>query len=106
MIFEPNQIEVFEALSKKYIWYKTPDEALKSSRKSLAHIMTLAINNDEDVALLCTIFGENILKEVLNNAEIGEFILWNETEYFSQPWVFWHKKLGLEIGKLPDSRFK
>lgn len=106
MIFEQNQVEVFEALSKKYIWYKTPDEALKYPRKSLAHIMALSINNDEDVELLCSIFGDIILKDVLKNAEIGEFILWNETKDFSQPWIFWHKKLGLEIGKLPDSRFK
>lgn len=99
------QLKTLDILSKKYVWYKTPQQASLYPQKSLAHIMTFSILVNEDVTTLIEVFGIDILKDVLANAEVGQFTNWNVTPN-DKPWVFWHEKLGLPIQPLPTDRFR
>ena len=99
------QLRVLEALSKKYIHWKTPQQSSLYPQKSIAHIMTSAIMVDEDVAVLIDVFGTEFLKEVLTKAEVGQFTNWN-VQPNDKPWVFWHNKLDIPIQPLPTDRFR
>ena len=76
----------------KYIWWKTPEEALLQPERVIAQVMN--IGDYDDVQTLDALVGEDVLREVLLHAEIGEF---NE-----RSWAYWHYRLGLaEWNTLP-----
>lgn len=84
----------------KYIWWKTPDDALLVERRLIAQVMNLG--DWKDTRRLETIFEREKLIDALKNAEAGWFT--------PRMWSFWHYRLGLaksqdDIPPLPSRRF-
>jgi len=83
---------LLKRLSAKYIWWKTPDQAMQQPNRIVAQVMN--IGDYDDVRELTARVGENYLREVLTHAEIGQF---NE-----RSWAYWHYRLGLvPVGHVP-----
>lgn len=91
--------ELLKRLAKKYIWWKTPDDALSMPARVIAQIMN--IGDYADVQLLANQAGDEVLREILTHAEAGQF---NE-----RSWAYWHYRLGLaradQVPPLPVRRF-
>jgi len=84
--------EILKFLSGKYIWWKTPDEAVTMPQRVIAQVMN--IGDYADVQVLANQVGDEILRDVLTHAEAGQF---NE-----RSWAYWHYRLGLaDEGLLP-----
>jgi hypothetical protein len=85
--------EILKRLAGKYIWWKTPEEAMKTPDRIVAQVMDLG--DYDDVQALIEVFGEDRLRGVLQNAEIGQFS--------PKSWAYWHYRLGLAIaGEVPE----
>ena len=91
--------DILKPLASKYIWWKTPDEAVKMPARVIAQVMN--IGDYHDVQQLASQIGDDILRDVLTHAEAGQF---NE-----RSWVYWHYRLGLstleQVPELPTRRF-
>jgi hypothetical protein len=84
--------EALKRLAGKYIWWKTPDEAVAMPERVVAQVMN--IGDYDDVQELAHQVGDQYLRDVLDHAEIGQF---NE-----RSWVYWHYRLGLVApGRVP-----
>jgi hypothetical protein len=85
-------------LAEKYIWWKTPDEAISNPERVVAQVMN--IGDYGDVQDLVAGIGENGLREVIAHAEIGQFD--------ARSWAYWHYRLGLaraeQVPPLPQRR--
>lgn len=80
------------ALAARYVWWKTPEEAMMYPGRVVAQVMNLG--DWEDVVAMSEATGEDYLREVLTHAEAGQFNL--------RSWHYWHYRLGLaEFGHLP-----
>jgi hypothetical protein len=77
--------KALKRLASKYIWWKTPDEAVAMPARVVAQVMN--IGDYDDVQALAHQVGDDYLRDVLEHAEIGQF---NE-----RSWVYWHYRLGL-----------
>jgi len=85
-------VKLLKRMAGKYVWWKTPDEAIRFPRLVVAQVMN--IGDYDDVQVLAKSVGEDYLREVIVNAEIGQF---ND-----RSWHYWHYRLGLaEYGKVP-----
>ncbi|MCK9504253.1 MAG: hypothetical protein M0Q95_08720 [Porticoccaceae bacterium] len=86
-------------LARKYIWWKTPEEAVAMPERVIAQVMN--IGDYSDVQALVGIVGDEALRHVLMHAEAGQF---NE-----RSWAYWHYRLGLssvdQVPPLPVRRF-
>ena len=85
----------------KYIWWKTPDDALQYERRLIAQVMNLG--SWEDTRRLETTFGPEKLVDALEKADAGWFT--------PRRWNFWHYRLGLtqypdDMPALPVRRFQ
>lgn len=79
--------------AQKYIWWKSPGEAMRYPERIIAQVMNIGDYND--VQLLVRLSEESSLKEILQTAEVGQF---NE-----KSWHYWHYRLGLaKVGQVPD----
>lgn len=91
--------ESLKPLASKYIWWKTPEEAVSRPERVIAQVMN--IGDYSDVQELVTQVGDEVLRIVLTNAEAGQF---NE-----RSWAYWHYRLGLsnvdQVPALPVRRF-
>lgn len=88
-------------LATKYVWWKTPDEALRQPDRVVAQVMN--IGDYEDVLDLVEQMGEGELRRVLTHAEIGQF---NE-----RSWTYWYYRLDLArpdqtVPALPKRRLR
>lgn len=84
--------DLMTRLGRKYVWWKTPEEAIARPRRIIAQVMN--IGDYADVQALADHVGEDALREVLQKAEIGQF---NE-----RSWAYWHYRLGLaSVGEVP-----
>lgn len=84
--------ELLKQLAGKYLWWKTPEEALDLPQKIAAQVMEMG--DYQDVQSLLREKGEAFLREVLTNAEAGQFN--------PRSWAYWHYRLGLsELGRVP-----
>lgn len=87
-------------LARKYIWWKTPDEALGMPERVIAQVMNMG--DYTDVQTLADQVGDEVLREVLTHAEAGQF---NE-----RSWAYWHYRLGLaaleQVPTMPVRRIK
>jgi hypothetical protein len=92
--------DALKSFAKKYIWWKTPEEAVEMPERVIAQVMNLG--DWDDVCALARLVGDDVLRDVLAHAEIGQF---NE-----RSWNYWHYRLGLakEVGQVPPmpTRFK
>lgn len=80
------------ALAQRYVWWKTPDEAMRYPDRVAAQVMN--IGAWEDVVKMVNATGEDYLRYVLKTAEGGQFS--------ERSWHDWHYRLGLaEYGVTP-----
>jgi len=77
--------EILGQMAAKYIWWKTPDEAMRYPRRVITQVMN--IGDYGDVQDLARALGNEALIEALRGAEAGEFS--------EKSWVYWHLRLGL-----------
>ena len=86
-------------LASKYVWWKTPDEAVEMPERVMAQVMD--IGDYADVQQLAHQVGDEVLREVLTHAQAGQF---NQ-----RSWAYWHYRLGLadadQVPPLPLRRF-
>ena len=86
-------------LAGKYIWWKTPDEAVAIPERVMAQVMN--IGDYADVHALAMLVGDDALRAVIANAEAGQF-----TE---RSWAYWHYRLGLarvdQVPAVPVRKF-
>lgn len=79
-------------LAAKYIWWKTPEEAIRHPDAIVAKVMD--IGDYDDVQALASELGEVCFSQVLQRAEVGQFS--------EKSWAYWHYRLGLcEPGAVP-----
>lgn len=84
--------ESLKPLASKYIWWKTPEEAVARPERVIAQVMN--IGDYSDVQELVSQVGDEVLRIVLTNAEAGQF---NE-----RSWAYWHYRLDLsDVGHVP-----
>lgn len=92
--------ERLKTLASKYIWWKTPDEAVVMPERVIAQVMN--IGDYFDVQSLASQVGDDVLRAVLTQAEAGQF---NE-----RSWAYWHYRLELcnvdQVPALPVRRFE
>ena len=91
--------KTLQRLASKYIWWKTPDEAVAMPERVIAQVMN--IGDYADVQALASDVGDEVLREVLSHAEAGQFN--------ARSWAYWHYRLGLvsvdHVPPLPVRRF-
>lgn len=88
----PIDRDVLERLARKYLWWKSPDEAMATPERVIAQVMNLG--DFEDVQTLANRVGDEVLRDVLTHAEAGQFN--------ARSWAYWHYRLGLaEVDHLP-----
>ncbi|MBW4048960.1 MAG: hypothetical protein HIU89_13840 [Proteobacteria bacterium] len=91
--------ESLKPLASKYIWWKTPEEAVVMPERVIAQVMN--IGDYSDVQVLVSQVGDEVLRDVLTHAEAGQF---ND-----RSWAYWHYRLGLSnvdhVPALPVRRF-
>jgi hypothetical protein len=84
--------ETLISLGKKYLWWRSAEQALTMPRRVIAQVMN--IGDYGDVQLVANIVGDETLRDILLHAEIGQFN--------PRSWAYWHYRLGLaEEGKVP-----
>lgn len=84
--------EALKDLARKYVWWKSPDDAVAMPERVIAQVMN--IGDYDDVQALASEVGEEVLREVLLHAEAGQFD--------ERSWTYWHYRLGLaEVGEVP-----
>lgn len=84
--------DVLKALAGKYIWWKSPDEAMAQPERVIAQVMD--IGDWDDVQALVSQVGDNALRQVLEHAQAGQFR--------PRSWAYWHYRLGLcEVDQVP-----
>lgn len=80
-------------LAKRYVWWKTPDEAQENPEQIMAQVMNLG--DWDDACRLVHCVGQEALRQVIREAEVGMFN--------ARSWHFWHYRLGLaELGSVPS----
>ena len=93
------KLDILASFASKYIWWKSPTEAMKYPERIIAQVMN--IGDYDDVQLMVKFFNEDSLKNVLKMAEIGQF---NE-----KSWYYWHYRLHLakpeHVPRMPQNRF-
>ena len=91
-IVAPIDRGLLKHLARKYVWWKTPDEALAMPERVVAQVMN--IGDYDDVQLLANHVGDDHLRNVLRLAEAGQFS--------ARSWTYWHYRLGLaKPGQVP-----
>ena len=76
----------------KYIWWNTPDEAMKYPDRIIAQVMDRGTT--EDVLELMKLVGKDRMRQVLMIAEPGMFD--------ARSWSFWHYMLtDISLGQVP-----
>lgn len=84
--------EVLRQLAAKYIWWKTPEIAIAQPERVLAQVMDLG--DYADVELLTEHAAEDVLRDVLRHAQVGQFS--------ERSWHYWHYRLAMAtLGHVP-----
>lgn len=95
----PINREALERLAAKYIWWKTPNEAVDMPERVIAQVMN--IGDYADVHHLVHEVGDDVLREVMAHAQAGQFD--------PRSWTYWHYRLGLarvdHVPPMPQRRF-
>ena len=81
----PVSQESLKRFACKYIWWKTPEEAVAMPGRVIAQVMN--IGDYPDVQALVAQVGDEVLRDVLMHAEAGQFN--------ARSWAYWHYRLGL-----------
>lgn len=86
----PEALACLHHLASRYIWWKTPDEAMQYPQRVAAQVMNLG--TWEDWVTMWEAVGDDYLRSVLEHAEAGQLD--------ARSWHYWHYRLGL--AELPD----
>ena len=96
----PTHLNLLKQLASKYVWWKTPDEAVTLPNRVMAQVMNLG--DYADVQALAHLVGDDALSQVLAQAEAGQFT--------PRSWAYWHYRLGLadalQVPPLPIRKFQ
>ena len=85
-------LALLKPLARKYVWWKTPDEAVAQPERVIAQVMN--IGDFDDMQSLARQVGDDMLRGVLSRAEAGQFN--------GRSWAYWHYRLGLaRPGRIP-----
>lgn len=88
-----------EGLAGKYVWWKTPAEAVEMPERVIAQVMN--IGDYADVQQLVHQVGDDVLRTVVAHAQAGQFS--------QRSWTYWHYRLGLcgvdQVPTMPQRRF-
>lgn len=76
----PIDLELLKQLASKYIWWKTPEEAIATPERVMAQVMN--IGDFDDIQALARMVGDEMLRQVLTHAEAGQFD--------QRSWAYWH----------------
>jgi hypothetical protein len=76
---------LLRSYAARYLWWKSPEEAVRMPGRVLAQVMELG--DYDDVQAIAELAGEDALREVLEHAEAGQFS--------PRSWAYWHYRLGL-----------
>jgi len=79
------QYELLSDFASRYIWWKSPQEAIMYPERILAQVMNLGTY--EDLGRLLAIFTVEDLRPVVLYAEPGWFT--------DRSWAFWYVRFGL-----------
>ncbi len=86
-------------LAGKYIWWKTPEQAVAMPERVIAQVMN--IGDYADVQALAHQVGDDVLRDVLTHAQAGQF--------GERSWAYWNYRLGLasvdHVPPMPVRRF-
>jgi uncharacterized SAM-dependent methyltransferase len=85
------ELQLLEQLAARYIWWKTPADAVLYPQRVAAQVMN--IGDYDDVQRLTHTLTSDVLRAVLRSAEAGQF---ND-----RSWHYWHYRLGL--AKMPEN---
>lgn len=78
--------------ASKYIWWKTPEDAIAMPERVIAQVMN--IGDFDDMQALAHQVGDALLRDVIKHAQAGQFD--------ERSWAYWHYRLGLaELERLP-----
>ena len=78
--------------ARRYVWWKTPTEAVAQPDRLIAQVMNMG--DHQDVEALARLVGDAVLRDVLQHAEAGQF--------GERAWAYWHYRLGLaDVGRVP-----
>ena len=89
---DPIDHELLKLLASKYIWWKTPEEAIATPERVMAQVMN--IGDFDDIQALARMVGDEMLRQVLTHAEAGQFD--------PRSWAYWHYRLGLaDLERVP-----
>jgi hypothetical protein len=83
---KPADVQALKPLARKYVWWKTPDEALAMPQRVIAQVMN--IGDYDDVQAMAAQLGDRPLRETLAQAQAGQFS--------PRSWAYWHYRLGLQ----------
>jgi hypothetical protein len=84
--------DALKTLASRYIWWKTSEEAVTIPERVIAQVMN--IGDYADVQALARQVGDDVLRDVLTNAQAGEFN--------ARSWAYWHYRLGsAEVDEVP-----
>lgn len=72
-----------ETVSRRCVWYKSPEEAVEYPEHFIAHVLTYGWH--EDVKALRKVVSDDDLRNAMNNAPAGVFD--------SRSWSYWQLKL-------------
>src|SRR3954462_3069929 len=93
-----SQEQLLRVLARKYCWWKSEAEALLNRERIISQVMTMGTY--ADVQALLAAVGEGALRNVLKNAEAGQFD--------PRSWNYWHYRLRLaepeQVPPLPTRR--
>lgn len=91
--------EFLRLFAAKYIWWKTPEQAMAMPERVIAQVMN--IGDYADVQTLVAQIGDEALCDVLTHAHAGQFN--------ARSWTYWHYQLGVasigQVPRLPARRF-
>lgn len=80
--------------AKRYVWWKTPEEAIQYPNRVIAAVMDKG--DWKDVIALEEAVGHEAMKEALHLASVGEFR--------AKSWHFWHKRLYDAHANVPPQK--
>lgn len=88
----PEQQRLLTRWATRYVWWKTPAEALKHPERIIAQVMD--IGDYDDVQQMMRAFGEDSPRYVVQHAEAGMFS--------PRSWAYWNYRLRLAApGQVP-----
>lgn len=99
-LHHPGLTDALKPYARKYLWWKTPGEAVTMPERVIAQVMNLG--DWDDVQALAVLVGDEVLREVVRHAQAGQF---NE-----RSWAYWHYRLDLaplnQVPPMPKRSFQ